>query len=33
VPFTLDDFLSALRQRIERRRHAVIVVAEGAARI
>ena len=30
VPFTLEKFLSALRQRLERRRHAVIVVAEGA---
>ncbi len=30
VPFTLDGFLSALRQRLERRNHAVIVVAEGA---
>jgi 6-phosphofructokinase 1 len=30
VPFTLDRFLSALRQRLERRSHAVIVVAEGA---
>ena len=30
VPFTLEGFLSALRQRIERRGHAVIVVAEGA---
>ena len=30
VPFTLDAFLSALQQRIERRSHAVIVVAEGA---
>jgi 6-phosphofructokinase 1 len=30
VPFTLAGFLEALSQRIERRRHAVIVVAEGA---
>ena len=30
VPFTLDRFLSALQQRLERRGHAVIVVAEGA---
>jgi 6-phosphofructokinase 1 len=30
VPFNLDKFLSALAQRLERRRHAVIVVAEGA---
>ena len=30
VPFTLDRLLSELRQRIERRGHAVIVVAEGA---
>jgi 6-phosphofructokinase 1 len=30
VPFTLDKFLAALEQRLERRRHAVIVVAEGA---
>ncbi len=30
VPFTLDGFLPALRQRLERRGHAVIVVAEGA---
>jgi len=30
VPFTLDSFLSALQQRLARRRHAVIVVAEGA---
>jgi 6-phosphofructokinase 1 len=30
VPFTLEGFLSALQQRLERRRHAVIVVAEGA---
>ncbi len=30
APFTLDGFLSALKQRIERRGHAVIVVAEGA---
>jgi 6-phosphofructokinase 1 len=30
VPFTLDKFLEALKQRIERRDHAVVVVAEGA---
>lgn len=30
VPFTLDAFLGALRQRIEKRGHAVIVVGEGA---
>ena len=30
VPFTLEKFLSALQQRLERRGHAVIVVAEGA---
>ncbi len=30
VPFTLDGFLTALRDRLERRGHAVIVVAEGA---
>jgi 6-phosphofructokinase 1 len=30
VPFTLSGFLSALQRRIERRSHAVIVVAEGA---
>jgi 6-phosphofructokinase 1 len=30
VPFTLEGFLSALQQRLERRSHAVIVVAEGA---
>jgi 6-phosphofructokinase 1 len=30
VPFTLERFLSALQQRLERRGHAVIVVAEGA---
>ena len=30
VPFSLEGFLSALRQRLERRGHAVIVVAEGA---
>jgi 6-phosphofructokinase 1 len=30
VPFTLDRFLSALQERLERRGHAVIVVAEGA---
>jgi 6-phosphofructokinase 1 len=30
VPFTLDRFLSELRLRLERRGHAVVVVAEGA---
>src|SRR4030095_11754746 len=30
LPFTLEKFLSALQQRVERRGHAVIVVAEGA---
>lgn len=30
VPFTLYGFLEALRQRIEQRSHAVVVVAEGA---
>lgn len=30
VPFTLEGFLSALQKRLERRSHAVIVVAEGA---
>jgi 6-phosphofructokinase 1 len=30
VPFILQGFLSALQQRIERRNHATIVVAEGA---
>jgi 6-phosphofructokinase 1 len=30
VPFTLERFLDELRQRLERRSHAVIVVAEGA---
>jgi len=30
VPFTLKGFLKALDERLERRRHAVIVVAEGA---
>jgi 6-phosphofructokinase 1 len=30
VPFTLDGFLKALKARLERRKHAVIVVAEGA---
>ena len=30
VPFALDGFLTALRDRLERRGHAVIVVAEGA---
>ena len=30
VPFTLEGLLAALRRRLERRGHAVIVVAEGA---
>jgi 6-phosphofructokinase 1 len=30
VQFTLDGFLKALKERLERRNHAVIVVAEGA---
>jgi 6-phosphofructokinase 1 len=30
VAFTLEGFLRCLRERLERRRHAVIVVAEGA---
>jgi 6-phosphofructokinase 1 len=30
VPFTLDRFLAALQHRLEQRRHALIVVAEGA---
>ena len=30
VPFTLDRLFKALRERLERRKHAVIVVAEGA---
>jgi len=30
VPFTLDGFFKALRERLEKRKHAVIVVAEGA---
>ena len=30
VPFTLDGFLKALTTRLERRKHAVIVAAEGA---
>ena len=30
VPFTLERLLSALEQRLERRSHALIVVAEGA---
>ena len=30
VPFSLERFLSALKERLERRNHAVIVVAEGA---
>jgi len=30
VPFSLDGFLGALRKRLERKDHAVVVVAEGA---
>ena len=30
VPFSLEDFLKSLRERLERRNHAVVVVAEGA---
>jgi 6-phosphofructokinase 1 len=30
VPFTLDGLFKALRERLERRKHAVVVVAEGA---
>ena len=30
VPFTLDKFLAALQDRLERRQHALVVVAEGA---
>jgi 6-phosphofructokinase 1 len=30
VPFTLDGLITALRERLERRGHAVLVVAEGA---
>ena len=30
VPFALEPFLAALKERIEQRKHAVIVVAEGA---
>jgi 6-phosphofructokinase 1 len=30
VPFSLDKFLSALKERLKKRGHAVIVVAEGA---
>jgi 6-phosphofructokinase 1 len=30
VPFTLEGFLKCLRERLEKRKHAVIVVAEGA---
>jgi 6-phosphofructokinase 1 len=30
VPFTLDGFLDALRRRLDKRGHAVVVVAEGA---
>ncbi len=32
VQFSLDAFLLALKERLERRRHAVIVVAEGAGK-
>ena len=30
VPFTLEGFLAALRDRVEKRGHAVVIVAEGA---
>jgi 6-phosphofructokinase 1 len=30
VPFSLEELLSALQERLERRSHAVVVVAEGA---
>jgi 6-phosphofructokinase 1 len=30
VPFTIERFLAELRQRLERRGHALVVVAEGA---
>jgi 6-phosphofructokinase 1 len=30
APFTLEGFLKALKARLERRKHAVVVVAEGA---
>ena len=30
VPFSLEGFLKSLRERLERRNHAVVVVAEGA---
>lgn len=30
VPFTLDGFLEVLKERLDRRSHAVVVVAEGA---
>ena len=30
VPFTLEAFLGSLRERLEKRHHAVVVVAEGA---
>ena len=30
VPFSMEAFLAALKERLERRKHAVIVVAEGA---
>ncbi len=30
VPFTLEGFLAALQERVEKRGHAVIIVAEGA---
>ncbi len=32
IPFSIDYFLELLRQRLERRSHAVVVVAEGAGR-
>ena len=32
VPFDLEAFLSALGERLQRRGHALVVVAEGAAR-
>jgi 6-phosphofructokinase 1 len=32
VPFTIDGFLAAVERRLERRGHAVVVVAEGAGR-
>ena len=30
VPFSLEGFLAALRERVEKRSHAVVIVAEGA---